>query len=99
MRRGPFLGLDDLVIGVLLAHPTADADAGRRHPGIALHDPPRVDEGWRIVDRDLRFDEVVVNLAPPFHSLDLIGVVRLAALILSAPQLVGVDDETVPIPA
>src|SRR5712671_7904235 len=96
--RGPFLGLEDLVVGVLLAYPTADTYAGRRHPGIALHDAPRFDERGRIVNRDLCFDRVVVNLAPPLHRLDLIGVVRLAALILATHQLGGMDDEAVGVP-
>src|SRR6266852_3448941 len=96
--RGSFLGLEDLVVGVLLAHPTADTYAGRRHPGIALHDAPRFDERRRIVNRDLRLDCVVANLAPPFHRLDLIGVVGLTALILAAHQLGGMDDKAVAVP-
>lgn len=86
MLRRAFLGPGDLIIGVLLAYPAADAEAGHRHPDIALHDIPWLDERRRIINRDVGLDRVVIGLAPPFDRLDLVAVIWLLALVLATPS-------------
>src|SRR5262245_58006042 len=79
--RSALLVLEDAVAGTLTAIPIADAQVRVGQLSVGLMDVPRFGQSGRVVDPDVNPEGFVICLLPNLDRLDLIGVIRICALV------------------
>src|SRR4030095_7872301 len=95
-----FFGLIDSVVLVFPAVPVTDTEVPFRIVQLHIRLPrePRFLKRWWIVHPDVGTKCFVVDLLPDLYSFHVFLVVRLRSLIDSRLQLIGCNDEFLPVP-